>query len=109
MENVFLRVAGISYRQGVVGYCKAGDAVELVPEPDNQFDPHACKIMVKCGNELLHVGYVPKDKAIDAKTVIAMDEYQGAVVEQIGRPSKDTPLGMVIKLTIDGELPPNIF
>jgi HIRAN domain len=55
-------VVGVQYRMESVKvalsrYVKGDKACWLVPEPDNEHDPNAIKVVV-CGR---HVGYVPRD------------------------------------------------
>lgn len=53
------KVAGIPYRNhppGTLQSLKLGDAVTLVAEPHNQFDPNAIKVM----HGHIHLGYIPK-------------------------------------------------
>jgi hypothetical protein len=52
-------IAGVQHRVGaaaVLSRLVEEDELELVPEPDNKFDPNAIRIEYE-GN---HVGYVPK-------------------------------------------------
>lgn len=44
--------------------CADADAI-LVPEPDNQYDPEAVKVMVPLeSGEAFHIGYLPKDSQL---------------------------------------------
>ena len=52
------KIAGINYREGISDY--EGKFIgELVPEPSNQHDPNAIKIIHKDGK---HLGYVPAEE-----------------------------------------------
>lgn len=58
-EGKFLKV-GRTYTFEDVP-CADTDAV-LIPEPDNQYDPNAVKVVVPLDSgEAFHVGYIPKD------------------------------------------------
>ena len=53
-----LNVAGMSFRQGMGRYKGFIDAA-LVPEPSNEFDPNAIKIVAI---DRHHLGYIPADQ-----------------------------------------------
>jgi hypothetical protein len=58
MQDSFVfRVAGISHYQYAASRCRTGDAVVLMPEPENHFDPNAIRVEVN-GEQ---IGYVPKE------------------------------------------------
>ena len=50
-----LNIAGINHRQGISRYVGRVECA-LVPEPDNEFDPDAIKIVA---SDRHHLGYVP--------------------------------------------------
>ena len=49
------KIAGINYRQGISRYV-GRVACALVPEPDNEYDPDAIKIVAE---DRHHLGYIP--------------------------------------------------
>ena len=49
-----LSIAGINHRQNIVRY-KGRNTVALVPEPKNEFDPNAIKVIAEDGH---HLGYI---------------------------------------------------
>ena len=53
-----LSIAGINHRQGIVRY-KGRNMVALVPEPSNDFDPNAIKVVAEDGH---HLGYIHRDQ-----------------------------------------------
>jgi hypothetical protein len=53
-----LNVAGMSFRQGIGRYKGFIDSA-LVPEPNNEFDPNAIKVVAIDGH---HLGYIPADQ-----------------------------------------------
>jgi len=53
-----LSIAGINHRQGINRY-KGHNMVALVPEPSNEFDPNAIKIVAEDGH---HLGYIRQDQ-----------------------------------------------
>jgi hypothetical protein len=53
-----LSIAGINHRQGIVRY-KGRNMAALVPEPGNEFDPNAIKVVAEDGH---HLGYIHRDQ-----------------------------------------------
>ena len=50
-----LKIAGINHRQGISRYVGRVECV-LVPEPDNEYDPDAIKVVAE---DRHHLGYIP--------------------------------------------------
>lgn len=53
-----LSIAGINHRQGIVRY-KGRNMAALVPDPSNEFDPNAIKVVAEDGH---HLGYIHRDQ-----------------------------------------------
>ena len=53
-----LKIAGINYRQGIIRYMGRVMSA-LVPEPANEFDPNAIKIVAE---DRHHLGYIPTNQ-----------------------------------------------
>jgi hypothetical protein len=53
-----LKIAGINYRQGIIRYMGRVMSA-LVPEPANEFDPNAIKIVA---DDRHHLGYIPTNQ-----------------------------------------------
>ena len=53
-----LSIAGINHRQNIVRY-KGRNTVALVPEPSNEFDHDAIKVIAEDGH---HLGYIHRDQ-----------------------------------------------
>lgn len=53
-----LSIAGINHRQGINRY-KGRNTVALVPEPQNEFDPNAIKVVAEDGH---HLGYIHQNQ-----------------------------------------------
>jgi len=53
-----LSIAGINHRQNIVRY-KGRNTIALVPEPSNEFDPDAIKVVAEDGH---HLGYIHRDQ-----------------------------------------------
>ena len=65
-----LKVAGMNFRQGVGRY-KGFIDVALVPEPKNEFDPNAIKVVAPDSH---HIGYVPAEQT-DFVRSLAANEF----------------------------------
>ena len=69
-ELRILSVAGINHRDGIVRYT-GRNTVALVPEPKNEFDPQAIKVLAEDGH---HLGYIRRDQT-DMVRSWARDEF----------------------------------
>ena len=69
-ELRILSVAGINHRDGIVRYT-GRNTVALVPEPKNEFDPQAIKVVAEDGH---HLGYIRRDQT-DMVRSWARDEF----------------------------------
>ena len=69
-EMRILSVAGINHRDGIVRYT-GRNTVALVPEPKNEFDPQAIKVVAEDGH---HLGYIRRDQT-DMVRSWARDEF----------------------------------
>ena len=67
-ENLrVLKIAGINRREGIDRYVGRVDCA-LVPEPDNEFDPEAIKIVA---DDRHHLGYIPVDQTAFVRSLTA--------------------------------------
>ena len=67
-ENLrILKIAGINRREGISRYVGRVDCA-LVPEPDNEFDPEAIKIVA---DDRHHLGYIPADHTVFVRSLTA--------------------------------------
>lgn len=66
-----VRIAGNSFRdvagQLAMQALERGDNLTLQPEPDNQYDPNAIKVLTEAG---VCIGYVPKYKNVEVGDLI---------------------------------------
>lgn len=61
-DGEYLRVKQTYEFEGIS--CADADAI-LMPEPDNQYDPDAVKVLVPLDNgQPFHIGYLPKDSEL---------------------------------------------
>lgn len=95
-----IKTAGISFAKPRIAV-EVGDTVMLVPEPDNQYDPHAVKIMH--GDTKL--GYVAKDEEFKEYLFSKGGEFKVALVkyhqDSDDKLWKDVKVGDMVQLSID--------
>lgn len=60
-----LKIAGINHRQGIGRYIGRVECV-LVPEPQNEYDPNAIKVVA---SDRHHLGYIPSDMTDFVRTM----------------------------------------
>ena len=79
MNNTF-KVAGITFRLSDFhdAEVKPGDALALVPDPSNAYDPEAIKVMKRGA----HIGFVPRTSTVQVRAALAAKAT--AVVESCG-------------------------
>ena len=65
-----LKIAGINHRQGINHYVGRVECM-LVPEPDNEYDPDAIKVVSEDGH---HLGYIPSGQT-DFVSSLSGDEF----------------------------------
>jgi hypothetical protein len=65
-----LKIAGINYRSGIARYVGRVECA-LVPEPDNEYDPNAIKVIAE---DRHHLGYIPTDQT-DFVRSLAANEF----------------------------------
>lgn len=75
---------------------KVGTEVDLVPEPENKFDPNAVRIEFKG----MHLGYVPKKLSAEISAFIDCSNAV-AVLEEVNPSAKPWEM---FKVTIRGRL-----
>ena len=65
-----LKIAGINHRPGIIRYRGRIESV-LVPEPDNEYDPLAIKVLA---DDRHHLGYVPSHQTEFVRS-LACDQF----------------------------------
>ena len=90
-------VAGVSFRQLAVEAVDIGDEVQLVPDPDNQYDPNAVKVM--SGEHWL--GFIPRDQAETVKQAIDNGCKIDAKVKSKKKPEGSDSYGLIIELCVN--------
>ena len=65
-----LKIAGINHRQGINHYVGRVECM-LVPEPDNEYDSDAIKVVAEDGH---HLGYIPSGQT-DFVSSLSGDEF----------------------------------
>jgi single-stranded-DNA-specific exonuclease len=101
------RVAGVTFegRQEIIKQCKVGDRIWLEPEPDNQYDPNAVKVMVETSLMQEVIGYIPRRES-ERVSYYAEDKFYkdglyptGTIIEIHGGE------GMYVGVTIEFDMP----
>lgn len=62
-----LKIAGINYRSGIARYVGRVECA-LVPEPDNEYDPNAIKVIAE---DRHYLGYIPTDQTDFVRSLTA--------------------------------------
>ena len=73
-SNTFF-IAGVKFHSGaaeIIRKLEVGEDLELVPEPDNKYDPNAIKI--EYGGTL--IGYVPKKLSAEISALMEIEETE---------------------------------
>ena len=79
MKKVFY-IAGVQFRPGikqVIDELDEGMELELVPEPENKFDPNAVQVCYKG----IQLGFVPKKFSAEVAGILEVDNLMCRVVE----------------------------
>jgi len=92
METKILlsKVAGVTFegRQDVIEAMHGNEAVQLRPEPQNQYDANAIAVWVafppESGMEAAHIGYLPKEIAAQVAPHMDGESLMGWVDEITG-------------------------
>lgn len=91
-------IVGESHYQPAVRQLREGQAICLVPEPTNRYDPKAIKVCTEAGQT---IGYIAKDSFVQ-RLIHKERKSCSAVVQSINRTeSAKSMLGVVIYVTID--------
>lgn len=90
-------------RQAELALCAVGEPVSLVREPDNPHDPRAVALFSVRG---VRVGYLRRDRAVWVGSKIDRGYSVAAIVERVkGATLPEATLGLVIRVSLDGEDP----
>lgn len=84
-------VRGIQAGGYDISHCLDGDRVELVPEPANEYDPHAIRVDALTGETL---GYLPADYA----AVMDGREWSGTIDAVLPDRKTGAPAGLRLTL-----------
>lgn len=89
--TLLLKVQGIRAGGYNISHCLDGDRVELVAEPNNEFDPHAIRVDAMTGETL---GYLPADYA----AVMDAREWSASISAVVLHPATGAPAGLRLGL-----------
>jgi hypothetical protein len=100
-------IAGVKFRPPQVfellKSLEDGTVFELVPEPTNQYDPNAVKILYFDGDEDIHVGYVPKNFSAEVSAALEIEPYC-AVAKNFSSDKKSWEFEVELKALIEEDL-----
>lgn len=90
-------------RQAELALLTPGDELHLIREPMNEHDPMAVAIFTSRG---VRVGYLARVRAIWIGSKMDRGQPVNAIVERVkGAALPGSPLGLVMRLNMDGEEP----
>ena len=99
-------VAGMKFHQypRVKHLIKEGNEVLLVPDPENQYDPHAVKIIYPKGGKLIILGHVPMKKDLSLKVSREINKSISPAKGTVTYHGLESPSyqALKIKVTFDG-------
>lgn len=90
--NTF-KVAGVSYRQDVVNKLKMGDSIVLRKDDANIHDKFAVQVVTSSGEQ---IGFVEKERAFEARSLLAINGKRKGSVVDIHRWSGSTGVTIAI-------------
>ena len=91
-----LRIAGVSFRQKAVYKVKVGDKVILEPEPTNQYDKNAIKVIAN-GH---WIGYIPQKQTEILHEAISAGCSIITSVHSVGLAGDSDILGVIIAIAV---------
>ena len=94
-QNIEFRIAGISYYQSAASLCRAGDSVELTPEPTNPYDPNA--VVIHCRDR--KIGYVPRALAPQVKNFLLENTTSSIILNILGERRDDFNMGIQVRIS----------
>lgn len=108
MTQIYFKVAGVTFegRQDIIAEMIEGQVVELVPEPENVFDPNAIAVYC-CWPETEDfrrekIGFVPASKTPEIKAKMEQGDTKGVVDEITGgfmvSAGEKAAMGVVVRL-----------
>lgn len=98
-DPIITKVVGVTFddRQDVISNIRVGEFLELVPEPENQYDENAIKVVKKSGEQ---IGYLSRSIAKETQWffTVSLLSRRAKVMKIVGDKSKDHSLGIIIEI-----------
>jgi hypothetical protein len=91
-------VRGVSFRTEQVARVKVGDLAQFSPEPTNEHDPNAVRVLTFSGGDWQHVGYVPKELAETVRSLLDEGEVWNPYVAEVRPANVETGKGASVKV-----------
>jgi len=110
MRTFEFAVKGVTYenRQEKIAKLTGKEPVRIVPEPENPFDANALSVIVAYDGDLMHIGYMPKERAAEFAPYLDGENVDGEIVQITGgfkkRDGSTASLGIVARFELP-ELP----
>lgn len=106
---IMVKVAGVTFegRQEIISQLTGKEAVKIVPEPDNEFDPNALAVHVAYALEVRHIGYVPRDMAAVFAPLLEGEDVIGKIFEITGGFEKWDGKRASFGVIVEFEIPDN--
>ena len=98
LEKIPVVAVGMRFNAGPQFYFKDNHVIGLVPEPHNQYDPHAVKVVL-LNQENRHVAYIGKRHSKHVSEIIANGVVHSVAYE------KDTSTELAATLILTCESP----
>lgn len=92
--TLLINVAGVHYYRENASFCESGQNVQLVKEPDNNFDPDAVKVELENGKT---IGYAPLVQAKALSKFLESNKVEASINKVY---VKLNNIGIQIKLTV---------
>lgn len=103
--SIAIRVAGVSFRQADVKRCEQGDEVTLVPEPENEHDSNAIKVIVAGEGGDRFIGYIPREQTIAFHIFQHVNAIKRCTIESMGMESRGKNMGVNLSVELEWEKP----
>jgi len=100
------KVAGVTFegRQEYLAKLCLSDPCQIVPEPENPYDPNALAVHIAHEGEVFHVGFIPRQLAAEIAPHLEGEKVMAKILEITGgfetRDGGRASLGLLIRVEI---------
>ena len=106
MRKFRFNVRGVTFdgRQAHIAKLTGDEPVRIIPEPDNPFDPNALGVNVAYQGKVIHIGYMPKERAKEYAPYLDGESLDGRIIEITGgfetRDGDTAALGVIVEFEL---------